>query len=236
MTSSALTILHLKFEPAHPNQQPPKTIIVKLQLEGTLFYAIEPWKDFPNTSKSQDFLLTSGQAKSLNITLSTYRLTGLKWDNIDDGTLTTSLFSDQKRPLWTTTLSIPVTLPNRSCYGPTFHSCLVSQSYVLHCNIHCSISGPTVIGGHIPSLYIVDISLAYPRRRSSSTELPKEDAYTTSALPPGTLHHDERGSRHSSCALDLGPAKILPKYSDRIASSCNKVSKWSEPIPTFMIL
>jgi hypothetical protein len=96
----------------------------RLELNAITSFAVEPWSDYPNLMDQSD--LNAHYAhyiKAVSVPSLSARKMLWKRDSVqDDGMLT---------EIYTGVLDLPIVLPDKTSFPPTFHSCLVSRTYSL---------------------------------------------------------------------------------------------------------
>ncbi|CAO2658039.1 Nn.00g072990.m01.CDS01 [Neocucurbitaria sp. VM-36] len=151
--------LVLRFDPAEEGNIPPKLSSLATKLKVSTYYASAPRRNFPSRSVL-GFDLSQG-VYSENVALSNLCIASAQWEKYDhtSNPVTESLvrrdsgISDcsamgdadkafaagilpaskdyQQQSFYTSQILVPVTLPAHKNFVPTFHSCLISRTYIL---------------------------------------------------------------------------------------------------------
>lgn len=157
---TTIASLVLRFDPIDENAKPPRLGHLISRLKVATFYASTPRSMFP--SKTQ---LIHDMTQGLYVDvlpLSSRSMQAAEWEYHPAKTATadvsfrrdsaastnsmigcpepTSTYSP-KLPFYTTRLRVPITLPKKKAFVPTFHNCLISRIYLLE--LCLSISGPS---------------------------------------------------------------------------------------------
>ncbi|PGH03137.1 hypothetical protein AJ80_08732 [Polytolypa hystricis UAMH7299] len=147
--------VHLRFDPADENVQPPQLSTLGSKLKVTTFYATTPWADLPSKSSAQSWMASRGHYQE-TVALESRCVAGTTWQKhtSEDSTSAQQLSLSSSRrssmqststtdsagpsaaytgkTYYTTTLPVPISLPTaRKSYVPSFHSCLTSRTYAL---------------------------------------------------------------------------------------------------------
>ncbi|KAJ5862816.1 hypothetical protein N7455_006884 [Penicillium solitum] len=158
-TVSTVTTLRLRFDPVG-NEQPPRLGSMTSKLKASTFYGVTPWADFP----CQYGTVLSGEGGQAVFTecipLLTMCVSSAQWekhsassgsDRRDSIHRVTSEDSDDpsassfKDNYYTTSIIIPITIPNSKIFVPTFHSCLVSRTYSLDLSLTYHTAGMKIL-------------------------------------------------------------------------------------------
>ncbi|KAJ5419292.1 uncharacterized protein N7487_002842 [Penicillium crustosum] len=142
---STVAIVQLRFDPVG-NEQPPRLGSITSKLKASTFYGATPWADFP----CQSGAILSGQGGQCvftkSIPLLTMCVSSAEWEKHSASSdsdrpnsihLVTSRNSDDpsvsfcKDEYYTTSVIVPITIPNSKTFVSTFHSCLISRTYSL---------------------------------------------------------------------------------------------------------
>lgn len=171
----------LRFDPAEPNAQPPRLSNLQAKLKVNTFYSTSAKKTFP--SRADAFNEMSAGFHSETVDLSSRCMANVDWTLYDPS----GAAQDQLRRSSSTVLGplvppspsvnyangsfyaariiVPLDLPQGKVWPPTFHSCLISRTYMLalHLGTH---TAPSLSG---------NLDLRIPVQISSSPSLRQED-------------------------------------------------------------
>lgn len=141
--------LHLRFDPVK-NELPPRLSSLKCNLNTSTFYATVPWENYPSQADISP-LQVDREVYEKNMRLSSLDLSSVKWeklpsfstiyaDKLKDDDQSDISFGEEQIESWdqcsyTATVTVPIILPNKKDYLPTFHSCSVSRSYSLELSL-----------------------------------------------------------------------------------------------------
>ncbi|KAF7550873.1 hypothetical protein G7046_g7886 [Stylonectria norvegica] len=153
MSESALRI-KLEFDPASPDAAPPKINSIAAKLEALTFFSSAPMEGLPNLGGRVTYRVNPALNYSTTNPLTMAPLETVSWakeeastSRRDSGYSSTwaegeSSESDSSRrnksakspTQHVATLDIPFALPtqNKKFFLPSFHTCLISRSYILH--------------------------------------------------------------------------------------------------------
>jgi hypothetical protein len=139
--------LHLRFDPVN-NELPPRLSSLKCNLNTSTFYATVPWENYP-TQNDITPLQIDREVYEKSTSLSSLDLSSVKWEKLpsfsaiyqgklksDDESDASFIPSEEQIESWdqcsyTATVTVPIILPTKKDFLPTFHSCSVSRSYAL---------------------------------------------------------------------------------------------------------
>lgn len=139
--------LHLRFDPVN-KELPPRLSSLKCNLNTSTFYATVPWENYP-TRNDITALQVDREVYEKSCSLSSLDLSSVKWEKLpsfsaiyqgklknDDESDASFIPSEEQIESWdqcsyTATVTVPIILPNKKDFLPTFHSCSVSRSYAL---------------------------------------------------------------------------------------------------------
>ncbi|KAA8650337.1 uncharacterized protein ATNIH1004_003021 [Aspergillus tanneri] len=127
------------------DEPPPRLDTIRSKLEASTLYTAEPWKDYPPKHGAMTFTHTRRATALKSIPLSSFSLKTIKWvKSTSHDCYTTSqatgpiprteCFSDsslREGTYYTTSITVPITLPSSKDFVPTFHSCLISRIYTI---------------------------------------------------------------------------------------------------------
>lgn len=181
----------LRFEPAKGVKQPPRLDKLASKLKTRTYYATSARHDIPKKADSE--FDASRNVHGHTIDLATRVMGNYEWrleepekdsepasrrDSIasmEDKRWTPAPSSTYKpgTPFYTTSMQLPIELPSKKhSFVPTFHSCLISRTYILALSLSLQTAG---LGGSIDLRVPMQISAAAPidntpdadRRRAS---------------------------------------------------------------------
>lgn len=231
----------LRFDPAEENGLPPKLGSLKTNIKVSTFYASSPRSNFP-TRDSLCYDCSQG-AYTEAISISTMCIgTTAQWEKKpasanppteadlerrDSGISDCSSVSDPSyktdtpRPssnykngsFYTATIIVPITLPLKKNFLPTFHSCLISRSYALsmRLSVHAPGLGDPTLGLKVPLQVCAEGSVAGNENARARSEeaagvlaeadrifAPRSVAPPTVDLPPDYVALSSAMGIHSS--------------------------------------
>jgi len=134
-SSNTFTTVTFRFESSDINERPPvlSKIASVLRAHTSLpdpYFGTPPgWKD-----PARDNLLASFHTRSFP--LSSHSLVNVGWacheaDATTSCAATTRPSAQISRVYWTTSIVMPISLPESHRFGPTFFSCMITQTYIL---------------------------------------------------------------------------------------------------------
>ncbi|CAI7663885.1 unnamed protein product [Penicillium discolor] len=158
-TVSTVATLRLRFDPVG-NEKPPRLGSMTSKLKASTFYGVTPRGDFP----CQSGTVLSGEGGQAVFTecipLLTMCVSSAQWekhsassssDRRDSIHRVSSEDSDNpsasslKDNYYTTSIIIPITIPNSKTFVPTFHYCLVSRTYSLDLSLTYHTGGMNIL-------------------------------------------------------------------------------------------
>lgn len=137
--------LHLRFDPVK-NELPPRLSSLKCNLDTSTYYATVPWENYPS-QKDISPLQVDREVYEKSMSLSSLDLSSVTWEKLpsfsaiysgklkgDDESDASFIPSEEQIESWsqcsyTATVTVPIVLPTKKDFLPTFHSCSVSRSY-----------------------------------------------------------------------------------------------------------
>jgi hypothetical protein len=142
--------LHLRFDPVK-NELPPRLSSLKCNLNTSTYYATVPWENYPSQNDITAFQVDR-EVYGKSMSLSSLDLSNVKWEKLpsfsaiadklkgDDESDVSYIPSEEQIESWnqcsyTATVTVPINLPKKKNFLPTFHSCSVSRSYALDISI-----------------------------------------------------------------------------------------------------
>nr|KMM63753.1 hypothetical protein CPAG_00107 [Coccidioides posadasii RMSCC 3488] len=150
---ATMATLHVRFDPDHEHQTPPKLGCLWTKLKVNTFFSIEPWSDFPSRSSKLAWNYNKGVYTD-TLCLASRCVASATWQkhttsappspsscsssrrssiqsNWTDGSLVGPTACFTGNTYYTATVLVPISLPSHKAYAPTFHSCLISRTYSL---------------------------------------------------------------------------------------------------------
>lgn len=233
VVSTAATI-RLRFDPADGNASPPKLSNLSTKLKVNNWYSDAAQPIVPN-KKSITYDYRQGLHSEL-ITLSSRSMENVEWKfhnndmslptlNRRDSAISGSSSSEKAIPsasekyqgagFYTADILVPVTLPNKKHFVPTFHTCLVSRTYTLYLNLHTQ--GGTVTSPNVELKVPVQISAKsrvdpeIARASLIADETVEERTSADEFFVPRTISPMEQGLVWNS-NLPSVPSALPPQY------------------------
>jgi hypothetical protein len=234
--TSSLVTVHLRFDPERNcNELPPRLGTLSSKLRVSTFFATIPWTAFPSKSPALAWSAARG-VYSETLSLSSLCVASAQWERHwkeeDDTarrdsspsissieTITGPSASYSGNVYYTAAIIVPVSLPKRKAFVPTFHSCLTSRVYTLDLNLSFHTPNANVIA---PSVSLkIPIQITSCVRKNDNSDLPSDiiisqmeveeeffrprsiirpsidyhrpsrDRPLSTAYPPHRHHHDE---------------------------------------------
>lgn len=155
---STMATVNLRFDPAEESAQPPRLGQLWNRIKIATFFGTLPMGDFPTKAGVSNYESQRGLfVETLN--LSSRCVESARWEQHisshspppmrrDSGWSTSSSASTSSayagRIFYTARLLVPITLPTRKTFPPTFHSCLVSRIYALDFSLSLHTPSATV--------------------------------------------------------------------------------------------
>ncbi|KAL8803287.1 MAG: hypothetical protein Q9182_003245 [Xanthomendoza sp. 2 TL-2023] len=152
--------IKLRFEPASPEDQPPKLSSLVIKLKVATFFATKPMGDIPK--RSSDFHYSSDRGLYVeSLPLSSRCVEAVAWAKhtpprtppyqelaehsiIESSIPAPSEFYKEGQDYYTARILAPITLPvtvegntNHKVFLPTFHTCLLARVYALDLHLTC---------------------------------------------------------------------------------------------------
>lgn len=166
-TSNPTIDLLVSFEPTGKGTSLPQLHRVQSRLKVTTYYCTVPGDDIPGSSDPAS-TGTDREAYFTTIPLASHNISSLEWESFPSFSVsekcsewsgyasgsesTLDLVDFSSRSCFTASSRIPIILPSKRKLVPTFHSCLVSRSYVLE--LALSYSMPHSLGSSNASLRV----------------------------------------------------------------------------------
>ncbi|GJC89087.1 hypothetical protein ColLi_11925 [Colletotrichum liriopes] len=143
--------LDCTFESSSALSFPPEITLGRIKLEAQTWFTGTPMKVVPDLGNPRDMAGIRHELRySTSVKLSTADTGVILWHK-DDGK------GEQKLTTWRSNTKIPIRLPTvHKMFLPTFYSCFIARSYILHVNVNSNgsktnLSVPLQIASH--SLY-----------------------------------------------------------------------------------
>ncbi|KAH8435282.1 arrestin (or S-antigen), N-terminal domain protein [Aspergillus melleus] len=221
---STAATLHLRFDPIG-TEPPPRLGTVWSKLRVSTYFSAEPWPDYPSPSSPAMWAQMGRGGYTESVPLSTLCLASSSagWtrhepprlDRCDSRQSSTSSGSDAESltgpsasfdgsVYYTASVVVPVSLPAKKAFVPSFHSCLISRVYALDLSISY----------HTPNANILTptASLRVPLQFTCARRVPvpgKEDACEISIDEVNAEFFNPR-----SVAPPEMPVSAPPEYSE----------------------
>ncbi|KAI2795243.1 hypothetical protein POX_a01848 [Penicillium oxalicum] len=158
-TISTAATIHLRFDPVG-NEQPPQLGSLSSKIRVNTFFGAGPWEDIP-TQRTSTLASQVGQGLFVeSVPISNMCVASAQWKKhssqtepdrrpsmqsmISDDSLESSP-SGPHTTYFTTSLVIPISLPTKKAFVPTFHSCLMSRIYALDLSLTYHTPGANVL-------------------------------------------------------------------------------------------
>lgn len=182
--------VNLRFDPVNNDQQPPELGTMWSKIKASTFFGTTPWQDFPSRSPALVHCTAKG-VYSENISLSSRCVVSAQWQkhesqsesdlarrdslysasSIESATAPSASYAGKK--FYTSSILVPITLPTgNKAFVPTFHSCLVSRTYLL--DLCISYRTPNA------NILVPTVSLKLPIQIASSGNIPESDTDVSS--------------------------------------------------------
>jgi hypothetical protein len=166
-----MATLYLRFYPQSVSSEPPKVGGVTTKIKASTFFAIKPMQALPSISSQSNQFESSCRVYSIAVPLSSRCMESVSWSKHEphpgcqrrdsNSTATSSssgsiLMSEQNEDVlyYTAKVLVPITLPTSKTWVPTFHSCVISRTYILDLSltIHTPGAGvpPSLVALHLP--------------------------------------------------------------------------------------
>ncbi|KAE8387119.1 hypothetical protein BDV23DRAFT_195970 [Aspergillus alliaceus] len=140
-TDTAITV-HLQFHPKG-DEQPPQLKTLQIKLSVLTFHASTPWKSHPLGVDSIDPGEIHQDLAIKEVPLSSYSFASTGWTKQSSSkgpTRSLRLLTKERRlgesliqgNYYTTSITVPITLPKNIHFVSTFHSCFISRIYNLN--------------------------------------------------------------------------------------------------------
>lgn len=204
-TVSSHVKLHVRFNPEHDEEQPPRLRSIMSKLKVLTYYSAHPWSTFPSKELASVYNTMNKGLYTETVGLSSLCVVSAQWEKHDgtgcsedsrrsslesgssDGSsihpLASASFSG--KPFYTAAILVPVSLPTNKAFVPTFHSCLTSRVYALDLSLTYQALGAKIL---TPS-----ISLSIPIQIISAPGngiAPAEDLSANHALPETQIEEE----------------------------------------------
>ncbi|KAI9734255.1 MAG: hypothetical protein M1834_002359 [Cirrosporium novae-zelandiae] len=145
-TPNTMATVNLRFDPAEANSKPPRLATLFAKLKITTYFSTQPMHSFPTHNSTTIFDSTRGFYDASQH-LSSRCIESAQWHSHtspypdarrDSVTSTTASLTFPSPSLsytgstfYTASVLVPISLPSKKAFVPTFHSCLVSRVYKL---------------------------------------------------------------------------------------------------------
>jgi hypothetical protein len=210
-TPTTMATVYLRFDPASGDQQPPRLVTLCSKLKVTTIYATEPLADFPSRTSTLTWNTNYGLYPH-TVPLASRCVACTTWTKHDASSACPparrpSVQSDSSsefqtgpsawfsgRTFYTTSVLVPITLPDTKTFVPTFHSCLVSRLYSLDLCLSYQTPNSSVTASTI-SLRI-PVQLASRRENAAQEDVSEaqsaDEFFTPRAMAPPRPEYTER--------------------------------------------
>ncbi|KAJ6051321.1 hypothetical protein N7460_001855 [Penicillium canescens] len=150
---STTVTVKLRFDP-QDDQLPPRLERMDTKLKAHTFFTAVPWSDFPHLSEDRTYPKHSSGDYTESMRLSTRSITSVRWEKcfaadpisiVQGPVALTNHGLSSSNTYYTTSMIVPITLPQSKAFPPTFHSCLVSRIYSLDIALSYCNSKPTLL-------------------------------------------------------------------------------------------
>ncbi|KAE8404874.1 hypothetical protein BDV37DRAFT_282405 [Aspergillus pseudonomiae] len=137
--------LNLRFNPL-TDQAPPRLRKATAKLQVSTFYSLTPWEDYPSWA---DPGLANGWdrgAVTETFPLMAFSMGSLQWvkhHDMDGEHRIRELDEPSLSNYYTADIVLPILFPQRGIHIPTFHSCLISQTYSINLRFSFHTTGTT---------------------------------------------------------------------------------------------
>ena len=244
---SIMTCVNLRFDPYDSNTPPPSLGSLVSKLRAETFFGATPYRRYPSRNNVNAWDTMKGFYCD-SVELSSRCVSTVTWTRHENGaspeyevTQTSTASEDYNfgrrpsvlsinesipepssayagGPFYTACVLVPISLPQNKEFVPSFHSCIVSRSYVLDLNISYHTPGTNVSNPSILLKVPIQISSeGNPRRpvdveateaeiEAAATREVDNDFFTAQGLDPPSPEYTERpsfaslGLRHASVA------------------------------------
>lgn len=172
LPATTMTTVHLRFDPHEASSQPPRLGGLTTKIKASTFYACRPDMEIPSHfSMVQQFESTRG-VYDTTVPLSSRCVEAVTWEKhtpspayirrnsasstSSDSCSDSSHTPDPKdnKPYYTAEILVPITLPSSKTWIPTFHSCIITRSYIIDLSLTIHTPGTGVpassVGLHLP--------------------------------------------------------------------------------------
>ncbi|KAJ5606554.1 hypothetical protein N7510_009335 [Penicillium lagena] len=148
---STMATVQLRFDPVG-NEQPPRLGSLTSKLRVYTFYSAEPWQDLVAPAGLVPFSQMSRGLYMENVPLSTMCVASAQWTKHSDSSRRDSMQSTVSEEstadgeiYYTASVLVPVSLPKKKAFIPTFQSCLLARIYSLDLSLSYHPAGKTVL-------------------------------------------------------------------------------------------
>ncbi|SLM36827.1 Bul1, N-terminal [Lasallia pustulata] len=156
---TTMATMNLRFDPAEESAQPPRLGQLVTKLKAATFFASVPMREIPSNSAAFRFDHRRGlYVETLN--LSSRNVESVQWvrhtasHDTERGSSAHSVSSAVSIPdassvyigkaYYTASIVVPITLPENKSFVPTFHTCLISRTYLLDFSLSVHSPGKSV--------------------------------------------------------------------------------------------
>ncbi|BDD55709.1 hypothetical protein MAP00_001198 [Monascus purpureus] len=127
--STALTV-NLRFDPVR-DERPPPLGSLRSKLKAATYFSTYPWEDYPFSLEELTAFDTNRGLYKETVTLSNFCVSSTQWMEH----CMPARDCLQPKTYYTASILMPITLPKKKAFVPTFYSCLISRVYSLELNV-----------------------------------------------------------------------------------------------------
>ena len=218
--ATTMASIILRFDPASASAQPPRLSQLVSRLKVATFFASAPRHDYPSKSS---ILYDPSQGHYVDlIPLASRCMASTSWERHEPGSAPTQINARRQSaaappapcpkptkafapalPFYTTQVLVPINAPRNRILVPTFHSCLVSRTYILELSLSSLSAGGVGSGATLKVPLQVSSETAAPlgneSRQASAQMMSPEDAF----FQPRSVAPPADGRRRSSAGGSL---------------------------------
>jgi len=221
----------LRFDPDNVNDAPPKLAMLNSKLKILTFYQSTPLEDWPKRTT-----LMHDSRRQVNIDtvgLSSRNMGSVQWRRHDSSTgppvypipAPPSHNTKPDKPYYLAQLLVPLTLPQKKHFVPTFHSCLVSRIYSLeltqefkatgnNLNQSCTLRVPVQILSEPREGAGAVTTPAYAEPDEDDNEDEIGDYFTPRTFGPPPPSFTATASNAGQSGVGTGADQLPPQYED----------------------
>lgn len=191
---TTMATLNLRFDPAEESAQAPKVGQLVTKLKAATFFASAPTQEIPSNSAAFRFDSRRGLFVE-TVNLSSRNVESVQWekhtatsypDRVNSVHSISSAVSIPDpscayigRTYYTSSIIVPVTLPENKSFVPTFHTCLMSRIYLLDFSLSVHTPGTSVTA---PTMHLkVPVQVSSERNANARPLISPEEAQAIAA-------------------------------------------------------